>query len=161
MRNLLAAAYLLASSPLIAAAPQRRVEAALPRDIARSAAPEEEASGLLAGALIEALAAIKKPELSGIFTYVGEANAPRAFADLVARDPKAMKLYVAKLMADLKAAGGTTAWDHEVCATLVNYYAGPAIAGLKKPNAKRLKAFNDGVLSPVKELQDIVSQRNR
>ena len=73
-----------------------------------------------------------------------------------------MKRYTAKLMSDLKAAGGLTAWDHEVCATLVNHYAaGGDMPGIKKPDAKRLKALNDCVLAPVMELQEIVFRRNK
>ena len=126
------------------------------------AAPAARAQDMLSGSLIEALKAIEKPELGGVFTYVGTQDAPRAFADLVARDPKAMKRYTAKLMSDLKAAGGLTAWDHEVCATLVNHYAsGGDMPGIKKPDAKRLKALNDCVLAPVMELQEIVFRRNK
>ena len=125
------------------------------------AATAARAQDILSGALIEALAAIGKPELGGVFTYVGNQNAPRAFADLIARDPKAMKRYTGKLTDDRKAAGGLTAWDHQVCATLVNYYAGAAMPGIKRPDAKRLKALNDCVLAPVMELQDIVQKRNK
>ncbi len=125
------------------------------------AATGARAQEILGGSLIEALTAIRKPELGGVFTYVGEQNAPRAFADMIARDSKAMKRYTAKLMSDRKVAGGLTAWDHQVCATLVNHYAGAAMPGLKKPDAKRLKALNDCVLTPVMELQDIVTRRSR
>ena len=119
------------------------------------------AQDMLSGSLIEALNAIQKPELGGVFTYVGDKNAPTAFADLVARDSKAMKRYTAKLADDRKAAGGLTAWDHQVCATLVNYYAGGAMPGTKRPDAKRRKALNDCVLAPVLEFQEIVSKRGR
>jgi hypothetical protein len=142
MLRILLAAFLLAS-PLFAATAARAQE-------------------ILSGSLIEALTAIGKPELGGVFTYVGDRNAPRAFADLVARDAKAMKNYTSKLGDDRKAGGGLTAWDHEVCATLVTYYAGGgAMPGVKKPDAKRLKALNDCVLSPVVELQEIVSRRKK
>ena len=159
MRHILLAGLLLLSPSLFAAAP--RVKSAAPAAPAPAAAAQEEGGSLLSGALIEALLAVEKPELGGVFTYVGERNAPRAFADLVARDPKALKRYLAKLMADIKVAGGTTAWDHEVCATLVTYYAGPEIIGLKRADAKRMKELNAGVLSPVKELQEIVSMRGK
>ena len=74
---------------------------ALPLFAARAARAQE----MLSGSLIEALAAINKPELGGVFTYVGGQNSPRAFADLVARDSKAMKRYTGKLDDDRKAAG--------------------------------------------------------
>ncbi len=141
LRALLAACLL--ASPMISATAARAQE-------------------ILSGSLIEALKAIEKPELGGVFTYVGNQNAPRAFADLIARDPKAMKRYTAKLADDRKAAGGLTAWDHEVCATLVNHYAGGTdMPGMKKPDAKRLKELSTCVLTPVMELQDIVSRRNK
>lgn len=126
------------------------------------AATAARAQDMLSGSLIEALTAVEKPELGGVFTYVGEKEAPRAFADLVARDAKAMKRYTGKLMKDLKTAGGLTAWDHEVCATLVNHYASLGeMPGIKKPDAKRLKALNDCVLAPVMELQEIVARRKK
>ena len=142
MRKLLLAASLLAS-PLLAATAARAQE-------------------MLSGSLIEALTAVGKPELGGVFTYVGQPNAPRAFADLAARDAKALKKYTSKLNDDIKAAGGLTAWDHEVCATLVTYYAGGgSMPGIKKPDAKRLKALNDCVLSPVVDLQELVLKRGK
>ena len=125
------------------------------------AATAARAQEILSGSLIEALTAIGKPELGGVFTYVGEKNAPQAFADLIARDTKAMKRYTGKLKDDLKAAGGLTAWDHQVCATLVTHYAGAEMPGLKKPDAKRLKALNGCVLAPIMELQEIVLRRNQ
>lgn len=138
------AAFLLAS-PLLAA----------------EAARAQSDGNILSGSLIEALQAVEKPELGGVFTYVDAKNAPTAFADLVARDAKAMKRYTDKLMSDLKAAGGLTAWDHQVCATLVNYYAGIPMPGIKRPDAKRLKALNTCVLSPVMELEVIVERRGK
>lgn len=126
------------------------------------AATAARAQEILSGSLIEALKAVDKPELGGVFTYVGNQNAPRAFADLIARDPKAMKRYSSKLDADRKAAGGLTAWDHEVCATLVNHYAsGGAMPGITKPDEKRLKSLNACVLAQVMELQDIVAKRGK
>lgn len=121
----------------------------------------QEGGALLSGSLIEALNAIEKPELSGVFTYVGETNTPRAFADLIARDAKSMKRYTDKLRKDIKAASGATAWDHQVCATLVTHYSGPEIAGLKRPDAKRMKLLNEVVLAPVLELHEIVARRNK
>jgi len=124
------------------------------------AATAARAQDMLSGSLIEALKSVEKPELGGVFTYVGNQNAPRAFADLIARDKKAMRRYTDKLNDDRKVAKGLTAWDHEVCAILVNHYAGAEMPGIKKPDAKRLKALNACVLAPVMELQDIVSKRN-
>jgi len=128
---------------------------------AATAARAQGEGGILSGSLIEALKAIDKPELGGVFTYVGEANAPRAFADLIARDVKAMKRYTNKLADDRKIASGLTPWDHQVCATLVTYYAGIEMPGIKRPDAKRLKALNECVLAPVVELSVIVERRDK
>ncbi|UPT73950.1 MAG: hypothetical protein M0D55_19285 [Elusimicrobiota bacterium] len=69
-----------------------------------------------------------------------------------------MKKYAAKLKADLKAAGGTTAWDHEACANLVTFFAG-GVPGVKRPKEKIVKIVNEALLSPVKSLQDIAAAR--
>lgn len=119
-----------------------------------------EVSGLVSGSLIEALTAIERPELGGVFAYVGEQNAPRAFADMLARDPDSLKKYSAKLAKDIKSAGGTTAWDHEACANIVTFVSSGAL-GVKRPKDKVLKPINESVLSPVKELQDIVAKRGK
>jgi hypothetical protein len=134
---------------------------ASPLIAATAARAQEGEGGILSGSLIEALKAIDKPELAGVFTYVGEQNAPRAFADLIGRDWKAMKRYTGKLADDRKVAGGLTPWDHQVCATLVNYYAGVPMPGMKRPDAKRMKALNDCVLSELMDLQVIVSKRGK
>ncbi len=139
LKNLLAA--LVLASPLIAATGARAQE-------------------LLDASLIEALGAVEKPELGGVFSFVGAKNAPRAFADLMARDAKALKRYAAKLDEDIRKERGLTAWDHEVCATLVNHYAGGAlIPGTKNPDSKRMKVLNACVLAPVVEFQDLVQRR--
>ena len=117
--------------------------------------------GILSGSLIEALNSVDKPELAGVFTYIAGENGPRAFADLIARDLKAMKRYTNKLADDLKIAKGLAPWDHQVCATLVTYYAGVAMPGIKKPDAKRIRALNECVLSPVVELAEITTRRNK
>jgi hypothetical protein len=77
---------------------------------------------------------------------------------MLARDPASMKRYAGKLKADLKAAGGTTAWDHEVCANLVSFFSG-GIPGVKRPKEKIVKLVNESLLSPVKTLQDIAAAR--
>ena len=115
-------------------------------------------SGLVSGSLIEALASIGKPELGGLFAYIGETNAPRAFADLIVKDKKSLKKYAAKLAKDLRLSGGATAWDHEVCAALVTYYS---TATEFKPSKKIMKPLNETVLSPIKEHSEIQSKRNQ
>lgn len=111
--------------------------------------------------LIEAVAAIEMPQITGLFSFIAEQDASFAFADLVARDPKAMKKYLRKLQDDKKISSGLTGWDHEVCATLVNLYASSLGATLRRPPEKSMNFINECVLSPVVPLSEIVSRRRR
>lgn len=123
---------------------------------AASAAAQDGA--VMSGALIEALTAIERPELGGVFAYVGEVNGPRAFADMLARDSESMKKYADKLKRDVKASGGASAWDHEVCANLVTYFSSGA-PGVKRPKEKVVKIVNQALLSPVKTAQELSEAR--
>lgn len=111
--------------------------------------------------LIEAIAAIELPQVTGLFAFIAEQDASFAFADLVARDPKAMKKYLKKLADDKKLSNGITDWDHQVCATLVNLYASSMGAMLGRPSEKQSKFINECVLAPVVPLSEIVSRRKR
>lgn len=124
-----------------------------------AASAAAQGGAVMSGALIDALTAIERPELGGVFAYVGEANAPRAFADMLARDEDSMKKYAKKLDKDMDKSGGASAWDHEVCATLVNYFASGA-PGVKVPKKKVLKVVNQTVLAPVKDLAEISAARS-
>jgi len=133
--------------------------AAAPRPSPIDAAVDS--SGVVNLSLVDALAAIEEPQLGGIFSFIPEKNSTFAFADLLARDKKALKRYLVKLKADLKGAGGLTGWDHEVCATLVNLYASPLGASFQKPDAKKMSQVNECVLSQVVSLADVVARRKR
>ncbi|OGR90821.1 MAG: hypothetical protein A2V88_08390 [Elusimicrobia bacterium RBG_16_66_12] len=111
--------------------------------------------------LVDALAAIEEPQLAGVFSFIPEKHSTFAFADLMARDKKALRRYLEKLKADLKAADGLTGWDHEVCATLVNLYASPLSGAFEKPDDKRLKKINECVLAPAVQLSEIVAKRKK
>ncbi|MDX6770128.1 MAG: hypothetical protein SF051_11400 [Elusimicrobiota bacterium] len=111
--------------------------------------------------LIEAVAAIEMPQITGLFAFIAEQDASFAFADLIARDPKAMKKYLKKLESDKKVANGLTAWDHEVCASLVNLYASSLGATMGRPNEKTMGVINECVLATVVPLSEIVSRRKR
>lgn len=155
IRSALLAAAVALAAPALAGA------AAAPTTSEAAASATMASGGMVSLSLIEALAAVKEPQLGGIFSFVAEKDAPFAFADLLARDKKAMKLYLKKLDADRKAAGGLTAWDHQVCASLVNLYASPIAASFGAPDAKRMSKINQCVLVPVLSLQQIVSMRKR
>lgn len=124
-------------------------------------ARQEPVSGLISLSLIEALTAVKEPGLAGVFTYISEANAPTAFADYLARDTKALSRYLDKLDDDRKAANGLTDWDHQVCATLVNFYASPAGGIFGRLDAKRSSKINQCVLVPVVTLGNLVAARKK
>jgi len=111
--------------------------------------------------LIEALSAIKQPNLVGVFAFVTEKNAPFALADLLARDKNAMKRYLDKLDGDFKAANGLTEWDHEVCASLINLYGSPMANTFGVPEPKRMKQINDCMLAPAIPLESIVAKRKK
>ena len=117
--------------------------------------------GMVSLSLVEALAAVKQPQLAGIFSFVSEKDAPFALADYLARDKKSMKRYLEKLDDDRKAANGLTGWDHEVCVSLVNLYASPIAATFGRPDEKRMSKINQCVLAPVVSLEEIVARRKR
>jgi hypothetical protein len=153
----LAAAGLALALPAFAGAPAAaRTKSAAPQPASRP-----EATGMISFSLVEALAALHQPQLAGIFSFVAEKDAPFAFADLLARDKDAMKLYLNKLGADIKAAGGLTEWDHEVCASLINLYSAPLPPGFVRADEKRLKQINDCMLSQTITLEEIVSKRKK
>ncbi len=159
IRTALAAALALAS-PAFAGTPAAARGGAA--KAARAAARASQApTGMISFSLIEALAALHQPQLAGIFSFVAEKDAPFAFADLIARDKKSMKLYLEKLSDDDKAGSGLTEWDHEVCASLINLYSSPMAATFGVPDAKRMKQINDCMLSQTVPLEDIVARRKK
>ena len=149
IRTLLAAAAFALAAPAFAGAP----------GAAAVAGPH--VTGMMSLSLIEALGAIRQPQLAGVFSFVAEADAPFAFADFLARDKKAMKAYLNKLGDDRKAADGLTDWDHEVCASLVNLYGSPLAATFGVPEPKRMSQINECVLSPILPLEAIVARRKK
>jgi hypothetical protein len=152
----LALAALLASPSSALAAEAARAAAAARPVPTSSAGPS-----VVNLSLIEGISAIELPQVTGLFSFIAEQDASFAFADLVARDPKALKRYLNKLREDKKLSNGLTEWDHEVCATLVNLYASSLGAALSKPKPKDFEFINECVLAPVVPLSEIVSRRKR
>lgn len=146
---------------LLLPAPAFAAGAAAPAAPAVAAPRAPEGGTMVSLALVEALAAVERPELAGLFSFIPPQNASYAFGDLMARDPKGLKLYARRLKADLKAAGGLTEWDHEVCATLVNIFAGQGGLLAERPPKKVMAVVNDCVLSPVMDLREIVARRKK
>ena len=135
--------------------------AATARPAPAPATTGENATGMISLSLIEALTALHQPQLAGIFSFVSEANAPFAFADYVARDKKAMRLYFDKLADDFKVAKGLTEWDHEVCASLINLYGSPMAATFGVPDKNGMHRINECMLAPTVPLEMIVSGRKK
>jgi hypothetical protein len=160
LRAALAAAAFALASPALAGTPAAAPAAGAPA-AATSATAATRGNGMVSLSLIEALSAMRLPELAGIFSFVAEADAPFALADFIARDKKAMKRYLDKLDDDRGAAHGLTEWDHAVCASLVNLYASPMAATFGVPDAKRMKQINECVLSPTLPLEAIVALRKK
>ncbi len=148
------AALLVSTLPLLAAAQG-------PAPAGAAAVAPADGNGMVSLSLVEALAAIKEPQLAGIFSFVSEKDSPFAFADLIARDRKARRRYLGKLDADRTAAGGLTPWDHQVCASLVNLYASPLGSTFGTPGKKRMASINECVLSAVVPLEQIVAKRKK
>ncbi|MDE2491061.1 MAG: hypothetical protein KGM24_09435 [Elusimicrobia bacterium] len=161
MSRILPAAALLLLAPALAAAAGAASRAAAPAEASSSAAAPADGVGMVDASLIEALAAIKKPEVVGVFSFVSEQDSPFAFADLLARDQASLKRYLKKLDADKKAANGLTAWDHDVCASLVNLYASPLASTFGKPAPKWLSKVNECVLAQALPLSAIVDARRK
>jgi hypothetical protein len=140
-----------------------RARAAAPAEAAARAAREaaQAPTGMVSLSLVEALSAIKQPNLVGVFAFVAEKNAPFALADLLARDKTSMKRYLDKLDDDFKAANGLTEWDHEVCASLINLYGSPMAGTFGVPEPKRMKQINDCMLAPALPLESIVAKRKK
>jgi hypothetical protein len=157
IRTAFAAAALVLASPAFAGGPAAARPAARPAALTEGGG----ATGMISLSLIEALSALHQPQLAGIFSFVAEQNAPFAFADYVARDNKAMKLYLSKLDADRKAGKGLTEWDHEVLASLINLYGSPMAATFGKPSEKQMHQLNECMLAPVVPLEAIVAGRKK
>ena len=151
-----AAAVVLLASTVVAADAPRQGPAIQVGETAPMAS-----GGVVDLSLIEALGALKKPELAGLFSFINPKDAPFAFGDMLARDGKSLKRYLYKLDDDKEAANGLSPWDHEVCAAMVNLYNSPMGASFEKPKAKLMSKINQCVLSAVVPLQEIVSRRKR
>ncbi|HVC09703.1 MAG TPA: hypothetical protein VNH15_07180 [Elusimicrobiota bacterium] len=110
---------------------------------------------------LEALAAVGEPELSGIFSYVPDADTAAAFADLVVHQPAALRKFMAKDEADVKSVGGISQWDHSVAAYALSIYALPAAAAtVDKPSSSDLKRLNALAAAPALSLEQMTARRN-
>ena len=102
----------------------------------RAAAQTGPNAGMINLSCVEALAATGRTDLAGIFSFVAEKDSHAAFGDLLARDPKTMKKFLAKLDKDLRKAGGISVWDQQVLLFVGTIYASPLAETLPKPSSK-------------------------
>ncbi|MCX5797229.1 MAG: hypothetical protein NTY77_17195 [Elusimicrobia bacterium] len=135
--------------------------AALAAGAAAAPQPGPDAGGLLNLSCIEALAAVRQPNLAGVFSFISEKDSPAAFADLVAHDGKALKRYVEKVGRDFEAAGGVTTWDHEALLFALALYSGPLAATFEKPSAKLMARISELSLSPTLSLEQVTARRKK
>ena len=98
--------------------------------------------------LVEALVATKHEQLAGVFGFVSESNAAPAFADLLFRDQKSLKLFLKKGEADLKNAGAISVWDKEVCLYLVTIQSNASLVGTATIPAKLFDRVTTLSLAP-------------
>lgn len=111
---------------------------------------------------VEALAAIGQADrLNGIFSFIAEKDAPAAFADLLVRDSKAMKKFLAKVEKDKKEVLGVGAWDREALQFVVSIYGSPLAQTLEKPSDKTMSRLTELANSTALSLEEMTARRRK
>lgn len=110
--------------------------------------------------LMDALVAIKHPELAGVFSFVPDSQATMAMADFLMRDHDSLKRFLKMAEADMKKLKIINGWDKEVCLHIVAASANENLP----PGAKRLsKRLSDRVsilsLAPGMPLEVVMQRR--
>lgn len=149
----LAAALSFGSAPLRAQGLPR-----VHREVKVSDMPRP-AAGVLNLSCMEALVAIEHPDLAGVFSFISEKDTSAALADYLSHNKVAMRRYVEKLEADLKAAAGVTAWDHDVIMRVLDLYASPLAETLQKLPESSKKRLMELSAAPTMSLEDIAARR--
>lgn len=108
---------------------------------------------------VEALASIDEARLAGVFSLIPEKDVTNAFADLIARDPKAMKRYVKKLDADVKQTGGMSEWDHATVVAALSLYGSPLAQTLPKQKPALVLHLGSLAQAPAMPLQEVTAKR--
>ncbi|TBR22767.1 hypothetical protein EPO15_07350 [bacterium] len=96
------------------------------------------APGIINMSLMEALVAIKHPELAGVFAYVPDAQTSVAMADFLMREHGALKRFLKKVEADHKKLKLVNGWDKEVCLHIVAATANRTVPPGAEALSKRL-----------------------
>lgn len=110
---------------------------------------------------VEALVAIDQANLAGVFSFVSEKDGPLAFADLIVRDKKAMKKFLAKLDKDRKEVQAISTWDREAVIGAVSIYGSPLAETLEKPASDTMERLNGFVATQAIPLSDLTARRRK
>lgn len=123
-------------------------------------AASSDAAQMLNLSCVEALVAVMRPELAGVFSFIKEEDAPRAFADMVARDKKALKKYLGKLEDDFKLTQSLTPWDRDAAGALVALYGSPLAETLEnKPKPQQVQRLAELAAAPTIPLEQMTARR--
>jgi hypothetical protein len=108
---------------------------------------------------VEGLVAVDRAALAGVFSFIAPKDTAPAFADLLVRDQKALKKFLAKMEKDLKSASGVTVWDHEVLLNAVSLFGSPLAPTLDVPVKKVLGRMSELSLAPTLSLEQVAVRR--
>lgn len=118
--------------------------------------PQMEQGGVLDLSVIEALAALKRPELSGVFAFVPESRTSIAFANLLLADPKSRGRYLKFCEKTHGDAGAVSRWDKQVLLLLVGMNGqGELPVGVKPMSDKDRKRINKLALVPGVAIEEL------
>ena len=141
---------------------KRLALAALTMSLAASARADSPQGGhILELGCLEALVAVDQARLAGVFAFIPEKDTLSAFADLLARDPAALKKYVAKVEADLKGAFGISQWDRDALVGVITLYGSPLADTFSKPAPKVVTRISELTQAPVLPLEQITARRKK
>ena len=108
---------------------------------------------------LEALTAVGEPRLTGVFSFIAEKDSEAAFSDLLARDKKMLKKYLAKVEADLKLANAVAEWDSGVLKFTLSLFSSPLGPTLDNPGKKVLSRMAELAGAPKIPLAELSSRR--
>lgn len=123
-------------------------------------APASPQTYIISLSLVEALVAIKGTDLSAVFSFVPEQNAPIALATYLMNNQGALKRFLGKCEKDYEAAQGINDWDKQVLLYLVGLDgSGAAGSGMKKVPERLMKKVSEMSLLPGLPLEIVVQKR--
>lgn len=96
------------------------------------------APSIIGMSLMEALVAVRHPELAGVFAYVPDSQSAVAMADYLMRDHEALKRFLKKVEGDQRALKLVSGWDKEVCLHIVAATSNRTVPPGAEPLSKKL-----------------------